>query len=119
STPKPLQTIPIQYEYAYGGDGYSANPIGMGFTNKSFGNKDLPLPHIELMPKIINKIIDRPAPAGFAPIPSYWHAQNYSQAPSDQQFKQPFVGGEIISIKGMLASLPVTQEVSLKIPKIK
>jgi len=119
STPKPLQPIPIQYEYAYGGNGYSANPIGMGFTNKSFGNKDLPLPHIELMPKFINKIIDRPPAAGFAPLPSYWQTQNYSVAPPDQRLEQTFMGGEIISIKGMLANLPTTQEITLKIPKTK
>lgn len=119
SIPKPLQPIPIQYEYAYGGDGYSANPIGMGFTNKSFGNKNLMLPNIELMPKFINKITDRPTVAGFAPLPSYWQAKSYSQAPPDQQFAQPFIGDEIISIKGMLANLPTTHEVSLKIPKTK
>jgi hypothetical protein len=119
SIPKTLQPIPIQYEYAYGGDGYSANPIGMGFTNKPFGNKNAMLPHIELMPKFINKITDRPTPAGFAPLPSYWQAQSYSQAPSDQQFAQPFTGDEIISIKGMLANLPTTQEVTLKFPKTK
>ncbi|KPJ67535.1 MAG: hypothetical protein AMJ43_04610 [Coxiella sp. DG_40] len=119
SIPKSLQPIPIQYEYAYGGIGYPANPIGMGFTNKPFGNKNLMLPHIELMPKFINKITDRATPAGFAPLPGYWQAQSYSQAPSDQQFEQPFMGDEIISIKGMLANLSTTQEVTLKIPKTK
>lgn len=119
STPKPLQPIPIQYEYAYGGKKYTANPIGIGFTDKSFGNKDLLLPHIELMPKFINKITDRPPPAGFAPLPSYWQTQNYSVAPSDQRFEQSFIGNELISIKGMLKNLPTTQEVTLKLPKTK
>jgi len=107
SRPKPLTPIPIQYKYAFGGEGYATNPIGMGYKNKY-------LPHIELMPKIITKITDQPPPGGFAPIPAYWQAQNLSLAPKDQQFDQPFNGDEIISLKGLLQ-----QEVAIKIPDTK
>ena len=108
--------LPISYQYAYGGTGYKLNPIGQGF-------KQTVLPQIELGPKFISKKADQPIPAGFAPIPSYWNINQdtqmhniYSAAPADQQFEQPFIGGEDIFLKGLIKN---ASQISLVLPAIK
>lgn len=121
SIPEPLEPVALQYESAYGGENYNLNPIGTGFKKHSA------LPQIELVPKFINRITDRPIPAGFGPIPLYWRIMQtkqaqkniYSMAPPDQQFTEPFQGGEIISIKGLVKDLPATQEAVITLPKTK
>lgn len=121
--PQILNSLPLRYEYAYGGrdlkgarNFYAANPAGMGFTESS-GYKNLLLPQIENQP-FISKISDRPTPAGFGPIPLSWQFPKSKNnkplvttnvAPPDQRFTNLFLGGEKITFNKIVITLPKTK----------
>ena len=104
-----LKPLPLRYEFAYGGQDpqgkkqfYPANPAGIGFT-ESRGVSALAMPQIENSTQVVNKITDRPQPAGFAPVPIAWQltapatAESLTSpcmAPVDQRFERAFAGGE-------------------------
>lgn len=129
--PQLLQPLPLRYEYAYGGQdpktqSYSpANPAGVGFTTSAIG-RDLSLPQIEDI-HFISKISDRPHPAGFGPIPVAWQLAGKkslkpiapsNMAPLDQQFQQPFIGNEKITLCGFV-NIPSYQIITFNLPTIK
>jgi hypothetical protein len=75
--------MPITYERAFGGWDktdpdpakqrlYSSNPIGSGFVTNEKHLQDRPLPNVEDPSRLISSWNDRPAPAGFGAIASYW-----------------------------------------------
>jgi len=78
SAPDPFVTQPINYEAAYGGIDVrsgtreSRNPIGVGFASSVDDLIGKPLPNIEEPAHLITRWNDRPAPAGFGPIPPMW-----------------------------------------------
>ncbi len=100
SDPEPFETIPLSYEYAYGGvdprtrdadqpQSDPRNPLGIGYlvwdesTPADQGKhkldaqqlasiKDLPLPNIEAPDELITTPTDRPQPAGFGPLAPNW-----------------------------------------------
>lgn len=89
SAPEPFEQMPLRWELAFGGcapatenappegDGEreceARNPVGRGFIGSQ--ERDIagrPLPNIEDPDNLITQPSDRPAPAGFAPIPPAW-----------------------------------------------
>lgn len=78
SEPKPLEPLPLRYEYAFGGHDArrdvceERNPVGLGFAYRGRVAHGQPLPQIEQGPAYILRGGHRPQPAGFGPIPAYW-----------------------------------------------
>jgi hypothetical protein len=98
SDPAPFDKIPLVYERAFGGKDQSApeddkheaesrNPIGCGFTAKKsrLRPEEVTLPNIEDPNELIERMRDRPPPAGFGFIGRQWQprvafAGTYDQA---------------------------------------
>jgi uncharacterized protein YjbI with pentapeptide repeats len=75
--PAPFVSMPLTYERAYGGPGFSHNPFGRGYVPVE---KDLvagkhPLPNIENPNQQVSAPSSRPAPACFGPIAAIWLAR--------------------------------------------
>lgn len=60
-----ITSLPIDYKYAFGGEGYKKNPDGMGY-------KDNRLPCIENPGQPVVSPGDRPDPAGLSPLNPVW-----------------------------------------------
>ena len=67
--PNGFKRVPLGYARAFGGPGFQANPIGIGFDEA--GKPDR-LPNLEEPGAVIKSPGDRPAPASFAPVPLEW-----------------------------------------------
>jgi hypothetical protein len=63
ASPAPITKMPVRYEHAYGGPGYEANPVGMGF-----GPQAQALPNL-VYPSGWNRDTE---PASLGPIPLSW-----------------------------------------------
>ncbi|MHC4777295.1 MAG: DUF2169 family type VI secretion system accessory protein [Planctomycetota bacterium] len=126
SKPEPFKRIPLRYEFAYGGEGYSQNPVGRGHEGRV-------LPNVEDPEKLITSKAAPPFPAGFGPFPRTWPQRtrfmgtydkkwlkenwpyfppdfdwsHFNTAPPDQQFKSFFRGDESLSVTHMHADHPV------------
>jgi uncharacterized protein YjbI with pentapeptide repeats len=111
--PQPFTRMPIDWEHAYGGPDYVANPAGRGFRS------DL-LPNIEDPARPLAGFGDRVPPAGFLPINRMWKQRftkmgtadgsylkkrfplfpadfdftYFNEAPEDQQLEHPLRGDE-------------------------
>lgn len=68
SAPAAFDVIPLTWEHAFGGQGFDANPVGVGADGKG-------LPNLERPDALIKSKKDRPAPHCFAPIPQTWEAR--------------------------------------------
>jgi len=66
SEPMPFDRVPLNYEQAFGGPGFPANPIGVGHPPA------IRLPQVERPDRLMKKRGDTPPPAGFGPIPATW-----------------------------------------------
>lgn len=125
----PFKVIPINYNYAFGGQNYELNPIGKGYSNKEGTNL---LPNIESPNQLIVKQSDTTEPASFEPYPPEWPQRSkyftncadidltndviklpntivpkhFNTAPVDQRLSGFFVGDEKIEIQNMHPLLP-------------
>ncbi|HHM04788.1 MAG TPA: DUF2169 domain-containing protein [Gammaproteobacteria bacterium] len=129
SEPQPFVSLPLRYDYSYGGAGFAANPLGKGYrpVTDAGGDKVHYLPNIEHPRHRIRSAKDQLAPAGFGPLDrtwlerrsrmgSYdetwrktrwpwfpadfdWRAQN--AAPSDQQLEGYLRGDESLLFENM------------------
>lgn len=126
----PFKVIPINYNYAFGGQNYELNPIGKGYPNKEGTNL---LPNIESPNQLIVKQSDTPEPVSFEPYPPEWPQrskyftncadidltnevinlpntivvpEHFNTAPVDQRLSGFFVGNEKIEIQNMHPLLP-------------
>lgn len=149
SDPAPLQAVALRYEFAYGGRDphnpdrlHQANPAGVGYSASSRWREGLGVPQIEIGPDYLKNLSQRPAPAGFGPIPGSWQPRAgttpkidegalavghcpYSQdlppdfhnaAPLDQRFEHPFQGGERLHLAGLVAGAPPSG-IRIEIPR--
>jgi len=98
SAPQPFESMPIVYEYAFGGVhqvdaaagemlGEGRNPVGRGFRGKRNSKQleGLPLPNIEDPRCLVSETGDQASPAGFAPLAPSWlprrdYAGTYDEA---------------------------------------
>lgn len=73
SDPVPFTEMPVDFEHAFGGEGYAQNPRGIGFVPVRDGAREFhPLPNIEDPKRLIKGKGDRPMPASFMPIDVTW-----------------------------------------------
>ncbi|MGB1109361.1 MAG: DUF2169 domain-containing protein [Gammaproteobacteria bacterium] len=88
SEPRPFLAMPINYERAFGGDGYADNPEGIGFKDEISpeGEVRRPLPNIEYPHKLIGSENDRPPPAGYARLDVTWAARTKLAGTYDDQY---------------------------------
>ena len=134
SDPRPFTSLQLNYEQAFGGAGFDANPVGRGLGPVTLpnGNRAWPLPTVEDPARLIATSDDRPAPAGFGPLPETWpqrrdHMGSYDEtwltqrwpgfpkdfdwghfnaAPKDQQLDGYLVGDEELSIENLHPTHP-------------
>jgi hypothetical protein len=149
--PEPLEPLPLRYEFAYGGRDprnemrrYGKNPVGAGYSHHSRYHSALVAPRIEMTGSFLNALTQRPVPAGFGPIPTFWeprirHQPNmdeglqsmglcpfrddvnpafYNAAPVDQQFSQAFSGTESILLKGLLHKREGDNALLIQLPRV-
>ncbi|MFO0587752.1 MAG: DUF2169 domain-containing protein [Polyangiaceae bacterium] len=127
SDPVPFTEMPITYENAFGGPGFSRNPIGKGFAPpEERGAKHL-LPNVEDPKHPIRAPNDRPPPAGLGPYDPMWPQRKatsgtyddrwladvypgfpddmdwstFNTAPEDQRTSARLTGDEVIRIENM------------------
>ncbi|WP_347329815.1 DUF2169 family type VI secretion system accessory protein [Marinimicrobium locisalis] len=97
--PEPFESVPIRYEFAYGGraanaDGVQvsspANPVGRGFhpAPSAKALEGQPLPNIEYPDQLISRPEDKPRPAGFGFIPPYWEPRFGDWGTYDEHWQQ-------------------------------
>ena len=136
----PFKITPINYNYAFGGNNYSLNPIGKGYA--STAELISQLPNIESPNQLIVSKFDKPEPIGFEPYPPEWpqrsqHFLNYKDidlsatilhlpneikpehfytAPLDQRMEDFFQGHEKIEIKNMH---PLRPTINSSLPRIR
>jgi len=72
--PEPFSEMALSWERAYGGPECPDNPVGRGdeVVTLENGQSAWPLPNIEFPEQLVRTPDDRPAPAGFAPVPMDW-----------------------------------------------
>lgn len=129
SPPEPFETMPLLWENAFGGEGFSANPVGKGVAKTAGfdGIKRQYLPNIEYLGLEMTRPDQRPRPAGFGPIDISWPERQkkagtygkawfpdrypgfaddidwsiFNIAAEDQQFEAPLVGDEQFVLRGL------------------
>ena len=133
SEAEPFTEMPLDYEHAFGGNGFEQNPVGKGIEEVDyFGEKRVPLPNIELPDQAISAKGQRPTPASFAPIDMMWQPRasrtgtydekwlserapdyaddldwlHFNTAPEDQWLEDCFQGNESISVINMHPDKP-------------
>lgn len=97
--PSAFETMPVSWEHAYGGPGFEANPAGIGFAASK---KETPkaLPHLEWADRPIMGPRDKPKPASFAPIPSWWQARVALRGKQDEAYQHAPIDQRITSVDG-------------------
>ncbi|MAK89986.1 MAG: hypothetical protein CMI13_01940 [Oleibacter sp.] len=126
SSPVPVSSVPLIYEFAFGGPDYADNPIGKGHSANQ-------LPNIELAGQTIGSNSKAYVPAGFGPYDPSWpdraryqgtYNQRYLEtsypgypkdmdwrlfmtAPADQQLKQFWRGDESFGLHNMHPERPL------------
>ena len=92
SKPAPLESVPLRYEYAYGGvepnhaeQLCAANPVGCGFSQKGWRVKGMALPQIEIGPKYITAPTQRVSPGGYAPLAPFWEPRLEASRQLDEE----------------------------------
>ncbi len=70
----PFLSVPLNWEFAYGGPGFDRNPLGRGFASIKLadGTTSHQLPLIELPNNRLRSPRDKVDPAGFGPIDGMW-----------------------------------------------
>lgn len=92
--PNSFETVPLQYENAYGGgnvrsngkpDYFELNPVGKGYIAKGDSAKEQPGPQIEVFGERITNTRQKAQRAGLAPLPMIWppRSDDFQQANSD------------------------------------
>jgi len=128
--PEPFESMPLNWENAYGGEGFATNPLGKGIADVvlSDGRKATPMPNI-VLPDGGGSALpgSSPEPAGFGPIDANWPQRRdkagtygrtwlekhypefapdidwayFSIAPPGQAARKPFRGDEQFRFQGL------------------
>ena len=144
SPPTPIKSVPLRWEYSFGGLTDRRNPMGMGIDPLDMpdGTKAVRLPLIEHPAHLIRTMKDRPPPANFAPVPPsfqqrrqklgtrdrHWavfqaplppkdYDPSYQNAaPNDQQAGNYPTGDEVMTLRNLHPSLP---ELTTRLPGLR
>lgn len=121
---------------------YEPNLTGVGYSARSRWHEDLTAPQIEIDPDYLETLSQRLTPAGFGPIAASWQPrialapevnpaalaaghcpyrqdlppELHNAAPLNQRFEQPFQGGELLQLGGLIAGAP-PDGISIQIPR--
>jgi len=132
--PVPFEAMPLSWERAYGGPGYDANPLGVGFESER-------MPNLELESSPITSREQRPVPAGVSARGPSWPARRaltgtyddrwkaerwpwlpkdfryafFNEAPADQQIEGYWQGDEVIAVEHLH---PAHARVETRLPRI-
>lgn len=131
---EPISEMPVDYEHAFGGEGFEDNPQGMGY-------KDGSLPCIENPKQLITAKGNTPSPVGFGPIdmalpvracfrgnyddymdkyfpgfPESTDMKYFLTAPEDQRIDDYFFGDETYRIEHMH---PEVRVIEGRLPNLK
>ena len=75
SEPQPLERLPLNWNYAFGGNDFARNPCGRGMDTRideASGESLTLLPNIETPGALVSGPKQRPEPSGFGPMPMQW-----------------------------------------------
>lgn len=99
--PEPFTSLPLVYEFAYGGENPGTkegeradfdqrNPVGKGYiSSKSPDTKErIPLPNLELPDQLISKVRNHPEPAGFAAVARSWEPRSLLLGTYDKEWEE-------------------------------
>ncbi|MCB9592981.1 MAG: DUF2169 domain-containing protein [Sandaracinaceae bacterium] len=132
--PSTFEAMPLQWERAFGGPSYPANPLGCGLD-------DGRLPNFELESAPITSREQRPAPAGVGATGMSWPARTaltgtyderwkserwpwlpkdfryayFNEAPADQQIEGYWHGDEVIALQHLH---PIFPRLESRLPRI-
>lgn len=96
--PQPFERMPLRWELAFGGSAGAPeggvpevdarNPVGRGLIGADESDiAGRPLPNIENPAQLVTQPADRPAPAGFAPIPPLWQPRRSRAGTYDEAWQ--------------------------------
>lgn len=99
--PEPFESLPLVYEFAYGGANPGTkedsqpefdprNPVGKGYISSKSPdtNERVSLPNLELPEQLISRVRDRPEPAGFAAIARNWEPRSLLLGTYDKAWEE-------------------------------
>lgn len=91
--PEPMTSVPLRWEFSFGGLGDKRNPMGMGIDplepapGEKPGPRRIPLPQIEDPRFPLQRIGQRPAPANFAPVPASFQERRRKLGTRDRRWQ--------------------------------
>ncbi len=88
SRPAPMVSVPLRWEYSFGGLADPRNPMGLGIDPQptADGGMAIPLPLIEDPADPMRTLRDRPRPANFAPVPQGFEERRRKLGTHDQRW---------------------------------
>ena len=86
STPTEFESMPLDYQHAYGGDAFELNPTGKGFNVNQ-------LPNLESASNTITNNTDQYPPTSFAPLDPSWPQRSRFQGTYDKRYMDNFFPG--------------------------
>ncbi len=112
--PVPFEEMPIDWEHAYGGEGYAKNPLGRGYwTKKILDAKPVSLPNVVDPRKPVTSPDVQPEPAGFGPYDFMW-PQRFSKVGTydDRWLEDQFPGFALDMDPGLFNTAPADQQIA-------
>jgi hypothetical protein len=86
SSPGPIDKIPLRFDHAFGGVGFSSNPVGTGHKGAPDGAGVRRLPNLEDMSALIVAPSDTPTPVALGPLPPTSAARGAALGTYDQRW---------------------------------
>lgn len=72
TSPRPFERLPLVAERAFGGPGFDANPVGIGWKGAAGSDGVARLPNIEDPERLVKAPGDRPGPMLVGPVSMFW-----------------------------------------------
>ncbi|MGO1077496.1 DUF2169 family type VI secretion system accessory protein [Inquilinus sp. CA228] len=88
TAPEPMVSVPLRWEYSFGGLDDRRNPMGLGIDGQpaTDGRTVTPLPLIEDPANPLRTLRDRPRPANFAPVPQGFEERRRKRGTHDRRW---------------------------------
>ncbi len=85
---EPMTTVPLRWEFSFGGLSDPRNPMGMGIDPIEPHDESIvvPLPLIEDPHHLMQAMSDRPPPANFAPVPQSFRSRRRKLGTRDRRW---------------------------------
>lgn len=86
SSPTEFESMPLDYQHAFGGSEYAKNPLGSGFKSEQLAN-------LESVKETISSNSNTYTPACFAPLDPSWPQRTQFQGTYDQHYLEKYYPG--------------------------